>query len=92
MYVYEEQKPKILTDAGQAALFDIWQRVRDLLEESEVATMNALMRFCPGVDDWTRLAYIDRLVELGYLFEIKQAAEYVAGQHRILGLGSKVAR
>lgn len=83
MYNYLKEKPKLLTDEGQRNLLKIRDSVLSKLEVSGAITMHNAMKndvYIPN--SWEKMAYIDRLVELGEIKEVKQA-EIPAGQDRI---------
>lgn len=80
-YNYQNLKSEIITDEGQKILMQTWEKIRKILEISETITMGKAMAIVGCCDSWTQMAYIDRLVELGYLDEIK-ISHHVAGQHR----------
>lgn len=85
-YVYSEQREAVTTGVAQSALLGLLTDATKLLSKSGAATADALMRLLrtPVVDNWTQLAYIDRLTELGYLAEVPQAqAAPVFQQDRI---------
>jgi hypothetical protein len=80
-YVYQEEKPKLLTDAGQRLFLRFRDRTQQLLKTSGAARAHELMAGFSG-DSWVLLACIDRLVELGELRLIEQA-DHVATQAQI---------
>jgi len=81
MYIYEEQKKKVLTKEGQKMLLSIRKRKNKLLLEG-VAKMSDLITGITGTGDpWIRMACVDRLVELGELKEVTKPR--VWGQDRM---------
>ena len=78
MYNYQEEKPKIFIEENQKQFLkcrDIVAKLPDLFIMWEV--LNKV-----GGDSWLLMAYVDRLVELGEIIEVKQS-DYVAGQNRL---------
>lgn len=82
MYKYEDEKPKLLTDEGQRTLMNVRNFVLDILKKSGAITMGKAMSAAGCGDSWTMMAYVDRLVELGDIREVKQEG-YVPAQYRI---------
>jgi hypothetical protein len=80
-YSYATEKPKVFTEDGQVMFLKIRDRAKDLLAQSGAVTCEKLMATVTG-DSWSRLACIDRLVELRELIEIPNPTS-TAGQHRI---------
>ena len=75
MYVYEQQRDTLFTDAGQRILLGVRDQVRDMLATSGAVTMEKATKLPRGVgaaDTWELMACVDRLVELGELREISQ--------------------
>lgn len=79
MYKYADLKPTIFTEEGQVKFPEIRDRVKRIIKEAGAISMGAAM--AGTGDSWTRMACVDRLVELGELKEIQQ--NDCAGQHRI---------
>lgn len=80
MYEYEKEKPTLFTDEGQRTFLKIRDHVQKTLKAAGAIRMEEAMDAASG-SNWTRLACVDRLVELGEIREIPQHS--VAGQHRI---------
>lgn len=81
MYYYGEHKKEIFTENGQRLFLAIRDKCRDILSKSGAITMGKAISDQTGLN-WTMLACVDRLVELGELREIEQV-ESVASQNRI---------
>ena len=81
MYNYQTEKQNLLTDEGQRTLIKVRDHVLKTLKISGAMTMGAAMDAADSGDSWIMMAYVDRLVELGDIREIKQGE--VAGQYRI---------
>jgi NCAIR mutase (PurE)-related protein len=82
-YDYKVQKQEIMNEAGQVGLLATAFKAKAACAAAGVVTAGTLISGMPGVSDsWRQLAVVDRLVELGYLSEVRQEAG-VAGQHRI---------
>lgn len=81
MYRYTEMKPKLFTENGQVLFLEIRDRVHKLLAASGAVRGQEAIKGSVG-DTWLMLACIDRMVELGELFEILQH-EHTAEQHRV---------
>ena len=79
MYKYETEKPKLFTEEGQKCLFQVRDRVKDLLLVAGAVRFMEATNGC-GSDDWLRLACLDWLVELG---DIREVTRDVPGQHRV---------
>lgn len=84
MYKYEELRPFIFTEYGQAMFMNIYKTARDLLQKAGAFKMDHVMRGMSG-DCWTMIACVDRLVELGEIYEVTQAGVY--GQDRVFVAG-----
>jgi len=81
-YKYEDEKSKILTDAGQCELFQVFRRAQALCGSAGVVSMDKLM--VTG-SSWTAMAYVGHLVKVGVLHELNLAAN-TAGQDRVFRL------
>lgn len=68
MYIYEEQKPHLLTDEGQRMFLRIRDHTHALLLKSGAVMMGNCMT--GGGDSWQILACVDRMVELGEIREV----------------------
>lgn len=80
-YYYAYEKPWVLTDEGQRALFQAWEIGRGLL--ATAGAFNGMKLFdgdmiCP--DTYKMLAILDRLVELK---AIREVTAEVRGQERV---------
>lgn len=80
MYNYNEQKSELFTDEGQRSFLRIRDRVRELLKLSGAVRMQEALTGTGS--NWTLIACVDRMVELGELREINQV-ERPAGQYRV---------
>ena len=80
-YNYEAEKFALFTESGQRNLLKVRDKVRKLLHTAGCVRMDAVMTVADCASSWEGLAYVDRLVELGELREIKYGP--CAGQHRI---------
>ena len=81
MYKYEELRSEIFTDEGQRGFLKARDLVNRLLDESGCFFMGSVIPKVGG-DSWLAMAYVDRLVELGEIKEVKN--DLGAGQYRIL--------
>lgn len=81
MYDYQKEKQYLFTDEGQRKLLAVRDRVQFLILQAGAVRMQEAISDTTG-SIWLALACVDRIVELGEIREIKQAAE-VAGQHRV---------
>ena len=81
MYQYEDLKPQLFTEENQKDFLKVRDHVKKVLATSGAITMGEAIRPITG-DTWLQMAYVDRLVELGEICEVKQVGD-VAGQHRI---------
>lgn len=82
-YSYSNERPYVLTDEGQRDVIDIIRWADSLTPQTGVVTTGALMaRAKRAGDSWSKMACVDRLVELGIFREVKQAHE-CAWQDRI---------
>lgn len=80
-YRYETEREGLFNDSGQRTFLKIRDRAQHLLKTAGAARVEEIISGCTG-DTWQMLACVDRLVELGELREITNAAS-VAGQHRV---------
>lgn len=73
-YRYEDERPKLFTEDGVVLFTRIRDHARKLLNVSGAFTMGAVISV-PGVTawDWTKIACVDRMVELGELREMGKA-------------------
>lgn len=84
MYDYRREVPELFTDQGQRLFLGIRDRVRGLLKETGAIRMGEASRLPPGIaasSNWTMMACVDRMVELGELLEVTPSD--CAGQHRV---------
>lgn len=72
-YKYETERPELFTDGGQRMFLRIRDRVKLLLREAGAFTCEKAMNAAGSGSNWTMLACIDRLEELG---EIKCVRRY----------------
>lgn len=81
MYRYETERKEIFTDEGQR----MFLRVRDFIDKTlkiaGAVRMEEVLMAAGSGSNWTMLACVDRLVELGEIREITQSE--VAGQLRV---------
>lgn len=80
-YNYKDIKPKLFTEEGVKNILKVRDHVRNCLKMSGAVSMERAMSATSG-DSWTMMAYVDYLVELGEITEVKQSGD-VAGQWRI---------
>jgi len=80
MYEYEDLKPQIFTDEGQRIFLGIRDNCKSLINKAGAARMDKIIQDSYG-DTWFMLACVDRLVELGEIYEI--TSEDVPSQRRI---------
>ncbi len=76
MYKYENEKKNIFTENGVDMFISIRDEVRNLLKQAGAVSMACAISRVTG-DSWTKMACVDRLVEVGEIREITQ--ENVAG-------------
>lgn len=67
-YNYQTEKPKILTPEGQKTLVKVISFIDSLTLMNESFTWKDVSRVIMG-GSWTVSAYIDYLIELGYIKE-----------------------
>jgi hypothetical protein len=81
-YEYDEQREELFTEEGQRQFLAMRDWCDKLLEAGGAFRMQEAMK-APGVrgDTWRMLACVDRLVELGEIYEI--TPEGTVQQHRI---------
>ena len=84
MYEYLKERDKIFTESGQRMFLSIRDNAYKLCRLAGCATMEKLTSGQTG-DSWQMLACVDRLVELGELYEVKQTS-HVPGQYRVFRL------
>ncbi len=80
-YSYATEKNKLFTEECQGMFLSIRDRAYRLISQSGAATMSKLISNETG-DSWTMMACVDRLVELGELFEVPNTVD-VRGQGRL---------
>lgn len=80
-YSYENEKPRLLTDAGQRTFIKFRDEAHAMLRECGAFRAMELLSRAPGTgDSFLDLAMIDRLVELG---EIVCVREQCWAQYRV---------
>lgn len=93
-YSYTAERPALLTDKGQRILLNVALKLQRSLAASPFVRAEAVMRLAGQQmgcsSSWEQLAVVDRLVELGALWEIRQAGE-VAAQHRLFKRGAMLS-
>ena len=80
MYNYEIEKPRIFTDEGQRTFLKVRDEVNRLLEIAGCFKLENVFLAVNVCDSFMWLAYLDRLVELGEIREIKREC---MAQHKI---------
>jgi hypothetical protein len=80
-YNYQTEKAFIFTEDGQVMFLKIRDHIKNLLKVAGCFTSGKAMNDIPG-DVWSKMACIDRLVELGEIVEVIQES-VPAGQNRI---------
>lgn len=70
MYEYDKFKHTSFNDEGQRKFLIVRDTCRRLGKSSGVFTMDAAIKGVSG-DSWTNMSYVDRLVELGEIKEIR---------------------
>lgn len=83
MYSYQKEREKLFTDEGQKLFLKIRDNVNQLLRQAGSVRMQEAIGGCSG-DTWAMLACVDRMVELGEIFELTQPN--TCGQHRIFSV------
>ena len=81
MYSYEGQKKELFTDEGQRIFLKVRDKANALLLMSGAFRIQECISTVSGGDVWTRLACIDRLVELDEIREL--TGETVVAQYRV---------
>lgn len=81
MYKYEEHKESIFTENGQEMFLKIRDNVKKHLDDSGAFMLGKAIQNVTGLN-WTMLACVDRLVELGEIREVTEP-ESCAGQSRV---------
>ena len=74
MYDYETQKKELFTDEGQKAFIKVRDNVKELVKKTGAIRMLEAMSIPmrgSSFDTWTRMACVDRMVELNDLVEIE---------------------
>ena len=80
MYEYEKEKQNIFTDEGQRTFLKVRDEVNRLLEIAGCFKLENVFLAVNVCDSFMWLAYIDRLVELGEIREVKREC---MSQHKI---------
>jgi len=81
MYVYTEQREKLFTDEGQRMFLMVRDKAKAFLKSSGAFRVSEMCIITGITDCWTVIASIDRLVELGEIWEVLQRD--VVSQDRI---------
>lgn len=79
MYKYKEIKPQVFLEENQKNFLKVRDNIKALLPD--MFTMEQAIRGIYG-DSWLAMAYVDRLVELGEIYEL-ELKNYTAGQNRL---------
>lgn len=79
-YDYAEQRPTLFTDDGQKMFLRIRDKTSELLKVAGACRAQEMM--VGGGDSWEMMACVDRLVELGEIWEVSKDMR-VMGQHRV---------
>lgn len=79
-YNYQTEKPKIFTEEWQSRFLKIRDNVMKHIASAGCVRMDKAINIISG-SDWTRMACVDRLVELNEIIEITDESSY--GQYRI---------
>ena len=82
-YKYEDFKEHTFTDEGQRQLLRMRDHCRSLLASSGAFRMDKAVSCNIASDAWTEMSLVDRLVELGEIYEISDPGAYPAGQNRL---------
>jgi hypothetical protein len=80
-YNYAEYRASVFTEEGVTMLLKIRDKTRRLLAEAGAARCDKMIAGCAGLN-WNMLACVDRLVEMGEIYEIPNTKS-TAGQHRL---------
>lgn len=80
-YDYQTQRPRVFTDEGQLLFLEIRDRTHYLIQRAGVARMDKILSGVSG-DWWDQLACVDRLVEIGEVYEVPNTMDD-AGQYRL---------
>ena len=80
MYSYQDERPKLFTEAGQILLLTMVDTIQRKCAVAGCVRAQEAMEGVTG-DSWTKLAVFDRLIELGRIQRIPQPHEWA--QHHI---------
>lgn len=80
-YRYEEEKDKIFSQEGQVTFLEIRDKVGELLNFSGAFLAENIVGHFTG-SNWFHLGCLDRLVELGEIWELTDK-DRVIGQNRV---------
>jgi len=86
-YSYQVQRPGLFTEEGQVRFLAVRDEAKRLLDLAGAVQSSKLM--IGSGDSWEMLARIDRLVELGELYEIPNPKSLGWAQHRVFVKGRK---
>lgn len=81
MYKYEEQRQWVFTESGQVQFLAIRDKVGNLLKLAGAVSMERAISGQSG-GSWEMMACVDRLVELGEIYELTPT-DSVPGQYRV---------
>jgi len=87
MYEYKNHKSEILKEENQKDFLKVRDNVDRLLSISSVFIMADAIKGITG-DNWTQMACVDRILELGEIVEIPTESS-VSAQNRVFVRGRK---
>lgn len=70
MYKYEDYRAQVFLEENQRDFLKIRDQVHTLLESCKYIDMDQAIAGVGG-NNWLRMAYVDRLVEMREIFELK---------------------
>jgi hypothetical protein len=70
MYNYQERRSKIFLEENQSDFLETRDQVHRLFETCKYIDMDQAIAGLYG-SNWDRMAYVDRLVELGEIIEVQ---------------------
>lgn len=81
MYNYERMKPTLFLEVMQETFLKIRDKTHRLIDESGAVKMSHIINGFGGIDSWSLMACVDRLLELKEIQEVSYGM--VMGQNRL---------
>ena len=70
MYKYEDYRSQVFLEENQKQFLDVRDNIKRLLTQGKYFDMTQAISVLSG-DNWSNMVFVDRLLELGEITEIK---------------------